>query len=231
MSDICIESGRLSCQLLLKLDSTNNFNALTWLDVYYLYSSTLILVLSIICDIKQSKHESAAEARSLLIQCTNLAAKHLRNAMVPGTMHRWLTVVGELNTMIIEFTGGKPTEQQALSPVTEVVEPCVPDFAGAAMQFLLSAGPDPRLDGPPPLRLEDQRDSGFITGIRPFDAGEVTSRQNMFMPGLLTSPESSYEQHFPQTAGDSSDPRAWHELHWEGISDMLLGMETRTWAI
>lgn len=85
MSDVCIESGRLSCQLLLKLDSTNNFNAVTWLDVYYLYSSALILVLSIICDIKQDKQESAAEARRLLIQCTDLAAKHLRNPMVPGT--------------------------------------------------------------------------------------------------------------------------------------------------
>lgn len=146
-------------------------------------------------------------------------------------MHRWLTVVGELNIMIVEFTGGKPAESRALSPVTEAIETCVPDFTGAAMQFVFSAGSNPRLEGVAPLRLQDQRDTALVPVNRPFETGEVTSRQDMFMPGLLPSPDSGYDPNFQHALGDPSDPRAWHELHWEGISDMLLGMETRTWAI
>lgn len=121
MADVCIQAGRLSCTLLLKLDAVGGFNALTWMDVYYLYSSVLIVVLAFVCEANSQTQETtgkeqqakesttttttttADELRELLGRCKALAAKHLANPVVPGTMRRWLTVVGELDAMACHF--------------------------------------------------------------------------------------------------------------------------------
>ncbi|CAK7201375.1 hypothetical protein SEUCBS139899_004079 [Sporothrix eucalyptigena] len=130
MSDVCIQSGRHSCELLLKLDAVGGFNALTWMDVYYLYSSVLIVVLALVCEASQrtaakettaagtaaaattttSSSKALAELRQLLSHCKNLAAKHLANPVVPGTMRRWLTVVGELDVMAGNFITKRRSE-------------------------------------------------------------------------------------------------------------------------
>ena len=112
MSDVCIDSGRISCQLLLKLDRYNQFNSVTWWDVYHLYSSTLVLTLSIICTIVQNGADSACESRLILSDCASVATRHLQNPMTPGTMHRWLVVVSELETMVQEFTQRHQDQQQ-----------------------------------------------------------------------------------------------------------------------
>ncbi|KAJ6438100.1 MULE transposase domain-containing protein [Purpureocillium lavendulum] len=93
MADVCIESGRLLSQLLLKLDAMTKFNATTWLDTYYLYSAVLVLTLSIMCDVRQDKLELAFESQRNLSRCLSLSTKHLANPMVPSTMRRWLSVV------------------------------------------------------------------------------------------------------------------------------------------
>ncbi|KIH87538.1 c6 zinc finger domain containing protein [Sporothrix brasiliensis 5110] len=139
MADVCVQAGRLSCDLLLQLDAVGCFNALTWMDVYYLYSSVLIVVLAFVCEeaegsqptARQTKETAstttsttppptASDLRQLLGRCKTLAAKHLANPVVPGTMRRWLTVVGELDAMASYFArqrgsangdGRVPTEQ------------------------------------------------------------------------------------------------------------------------
>jgi hypothetical protein len=50
ISEICIYSGRMSCQLLVKLEAIGKFNSVTWWDIYYNFSCAVILVLDIICD-------------------------------------------------------------------------------------------------------------------------------------------------------------------------------------
>lgn len=86
MANVCIASGRTSCDLLQKLDSIDRFSAVIWWDIYYTYSPTLILVLNSICDIMKGDKKAAAESRRYLGECASLAAKHLNNPMIPATM-------------------------------------------------------------------------------------------------------------------------------------------------
>jgi len=215
ISDTCIASGRRSSQLLLKLDSINDFNAVSWfLDVYYIYSSTLILVLSIICDVTQNKTDSARDTRQLLDDCFELSSRYLRNDKVPGTMRRWLTIISELHAMVNEFTnghGGRNSE---------------PPFAGASQ---------------PPIRGASRTASGF--GIHDNDLNidgdyrtDLTGTAldpilaSLFEPGTTADFPFTNLSSIPGSVCDNSiphvgltEPRTWHEMHWEEISDMILG--------
>ncbi|OIW34327.1 hypothetical protein CONLIGDRAFT_688122 [Coniochaeta ligniaria NRRL 30616] len=201
VSDACIESGRLSCRMLLKLDSIRDFNAVTWLDVYYLYSSCLVLALSIICDTNQEKRDAVADDMLLLTQCMDLATKHLANPMVPGTMRRWLAVVGELNAMVAEFTSSRDPKQEEIraTPADEEV--------GIQSQH----------------RVEDQRE-GSWSGRQ--DLVFSDARTGPSMPAMLLPSEACFDPIF-HGGVDASEVQFWQELHWEGISEMLLGMENR----
>ncbi|OKL59919.1 hypothetical protein UA08_04734 [Talaromyces atroroseus] len=85
MAKVCSCSGRRACELLLKLDEISEFNAGTWWDVYYLYSSTLVVTLSILCD-----QQMFSEPLVLLDKCTAMAERHgASNPMMPGTMQLW----------------------------------------------------------------------------------------------------------------------------------------------
>lgn len=123
MADLCVESGRVSCQLVLKLNNLGCFNAHWWTDVYYLYSSALVLVLGIICGGDGSEgHADVASLRQLLDVCNNLATKHLGNELLPGTMRRWLSVTNELHTMVADCTdemGGKFSKREMLESESE----------------------------------------------------------------------------------------------------------------
>lgn len=33
-----------------------------------------------------------------------------------------------------------------------------------------------------------------------------------------------------QAAADAAEAGMWHEMHWEGISDLLLGVDSRSWG-
>lgn len=112
MARVCVDAGKQACELLLKLDSIGRFNAVTWWDMYYLYSSTMVVVLAIICEIRHQEHggpvdspmsDSLTDSQTLLQECVDLAAKHFQNPMMPGTMHRWAVVVSEIKSMTDEF--------------------------------------------------------------------------------------------------------------------------------
>ncbi|KAF2494080.1 hypothetical protein BU16DRAFT_422600, partial [Lophium mytilinum] len=103
LSDTCIESGRTLAQLQKKLDALGKFNAVTWWDIYYNFSGALILVLDIICTVMQSGAAAASESRELLRQAADLALQHSQNPLMPGTIHKWATVVVEIGYMTEDF--------------------------------------------------------------------------------------------------------------------------------
>lgn len=192
MSEVCAESGRLPCELLLKLEDLDKFNAVTWFDAYYLYSSTLVLALSIMCDIGQ---DSAAESRRLLCRCTELSKKHLANPLVPGTMHRWLTVVVELNTMITDFTSRR-NEEKDPSPSGDGVGSATPDYSTSMMPFLEMSRPSQR--GPMSAANDGESQAGMApAGMGPFTLDQSLSSIDVDMVGLLrTWPENNFD-YFP----------------------------------
>ncbi|KAL1909696.1 hypothetical protein Sste5344_004544 [Sporothrix stenoceras] len=109
IADACQDSGREAIVLLLRLVELDQFNARTGLDVYYLYSATLVLVLSLICDTAQRKSSAAAETRILFQKCADLARQHRDNHQTPGTMRRWLSIIGDLHELALDvaaFTEG-----------------------------------------------------------------------------------------------------------------------------
>ncbi|KAK1767564.1 fungal-specific transcription factor domain-containing protein [Phialemonium atrogriseum] len=215
ISDTCIESGRQSSQLLLKLDSINNFNAVSWLDVYYIYSSTLILVLSIICDVTQDKTESATDTRQLLGDCFELSSKYLSDDKVPGTMRRWLTIVGELQAMVDEFTNahdgrnsGPPSGRASQPPIRGANK----SSSGVGMH-------DSTLN----IDSGQYRTDLSGTVLEPILASlfDPETTADFQFPNLPSFPGFSYDYSLPHAGPTES--RAWQEMHWEEISDMLLG--------
>ncbi|OIW31914.1 hypothetical protein CONLIGDRAFT_641686 [Coniochaeta ligniaria NRRL 30616] len=205
MPDLCVESGREACRLLLKLDSIDKFNAVTWWDVYYLYSSALVLILSLICDVRESKTFTVVETSLLLRQCTNLSRRYLATGCLPGTMHRWLNLVVELDSLATDFAnrgadldGSAPSEGLA-SNDRESVPPSFPD--GDDSHTLVSR--------PEPLRNSPALDHDFL-GIW----GPVSC------DGASTQVED----------GNGFTLLPWQETHWEGIGDMLLNPDIfRDW--
>ncbi|KAF1982809.1 hypothetical protein K402DRAFT_414721 [Aulographum hederae CBS 113979] len=113
MADTCLESGRTASQLLLKLQAIGKYNAVTWWDIYYTFMSASILVLGIVCDVMEPPADGdGSELRNLLHQLYELTAKSLEGTLIPGTMHRWATVTGDLNTMALDFIHGYRPQQQ-----------------------------------------------------------------------------------------------------------------------
>ncbi|KAF2256692.1 hypothetical protein BU26DRAFT_27732 [Trematosphaeria pertusa] len=213
MSDTCIESGRVSCQLLVKLDSFGNFNAVTWLDVYYLYSSTLVLVLSLLCDVSRGRLESCVEKELLLDQCTRVASKHLDNSKVPGTMQRWLSVVRELAGMVRESINAHGHSDSAPSRETRH------EAAECSRRLMDEPCPGLITPGQSTVQCDERGTDVFAPGFKPFvvDAPQLPEIPN----GL------NYDFVFP--ADEPSESRTWQEMYWEDISDMLLGGEARNW--
>ncbi|ORY56862.1 fungal-specific transcription factor domain-containing protein, partial [Pseudomassariella vexata] len=105
LSDVCADGAQESVRLLLRLDSIGGFDPVTWWDFYFLYAAALVLVLNIMCEAKRSndipmyRSRYLSTAVSLLAACAELAAKVLRDPMVPGTNRRYAVVIDELNRM------------------------------------------------------------------------------------------------------------------------------------
>lgn len=197
MSDMCVESGRSACCLLLKLDSIAKFNAVTWWDVYYLYSSALVLILSLICDARESKTTHAVETRLLLRQCTNLSRRYLATGCLPGTMYRWLNLVIELDSLASDFARSG-TDQDGSSPSEDLVrsglESVSPPLTDGGDSHNLASGLGSLCDSP-------ALDHDFL-GIWGPVSYNGTSPQLVAANGLTLLP--------------------WQATHWEGIGDMLL---------
>ncbi|GAQ33960.1 transcription factor domain-containing protein [Aspergillus tubingensis] len=109
---VCCESGRKSCELLLHLDMIGKFNAVTWWDIYYVYSSALVMTLSILsdCTRQQSKGHSNHESLSLLHNCALILNRHSGNPMVPDTMRRWIGAIYDIDMLVHERVS--PTQQE-----------------------------------------------------------------------------------------------------------------------
>lgn len=232
VSDSCIESGRLSCRLLLKLDSVKGFNAVTWLDVYYLYSSCLVLALSILCDSHaktEDQGDLAPNDRMLLNECMGLATKQSKNPMIPGTMRRWLSVVGELETLVADFTGSHfakqqaspaPTDQETLPRRVHTPDVPVPEQRPRCATLEQPRQVDPQQPG-------DGAQVNVTWTLTQEDLGFCNIQPDLAMPNLSSLAESGFNT-IAYPCEDLSEAQFWHELHWEGISDMLLGVETRS---
>ncbi|RAK91523.1 hypothetical protein BO79DRAFT_141256 [Aspergillus costaricaensis CBS 115574] len=124
---VCCDSGRKSCELLLHLDMIGKFNAVTWWDIYYVYSSALVMTLSILsdCTRQQSGGYSNHESLSLLHNCALILNRHSGNPMVPDTMRRWIGAIYDIDMLVHERvspTQQGPFNQQA--PFNQQV-PCI----------------------------------------------------------------------------------------------------------
>jgi hypothetical protein len=109
MAEICSQSGRKACELLLNLDEIGEFNAVTWWDIYYLYSSTLVVTLSILCD-----QQTLNESLECMHRCAALVERHRAiTPMMPGTMQKWASIVSELDVMMVDFATSTTFASQA----------------------------------------------------------------------------------------------------------------------
>jgi len=223
--DACIESGRLSCQLLLKLDSIRQFNGVTWLDVYYLYSSCLVLSLSILCDANEEKVGPAIDDRLLMGQCMDLVTNLRRSPMVPGTMHRWLGIITELSTMVTEFTSSRQVDKQTdTTTQADNEDPGTHGLNAAEVQPSLSITHNQSGQDVAEWSVEHRGDTSWE--LRP-DLAFSDFEGGLPMSAILSSPGTGLDPMFHLGAEATESP-FWHQMHWEGISDMLLGTDNRS---
>ncbi|XRM39645.1 hypothetical protein ABZX51_002992 [Aspergillus tubingensis] len=101
---VCCESGRKSCELLVQLHKCGKFNAVTWWDVYFVYSSTLVLALGLMWDRAQQRSDRTTidSSLALLHSCATIVVNHSSNPMVPGTMRRWIGMICDLDVLVHE---------------------------------------------------------------------------------------------------------------------------------
>ncbi len=100
--------------MMLRVDMIRKFDPTSWLDMCYLYSSALVLVLAIICEVRRFHSFEAAQRQSqwiadsmrLLAAASELASKQLENPLVPGTMHRYAVVISDMHSMTNDFVMG-----------------------------------------------------------------------------------------------------------------------------
>jgi hypothetical protein len=120
VSETCIDSGRSLACIMRKLGAINKFNACTWWDIFYTVASSLILVLDIICHVKQGKYETLADSQKLLHDLATLISSQLQNPKVPGSMRTWGAIIIEVSAMadqyVLTFRGFAKDEQQDFSP-------------------------------------------------------------------------------------------------------------------
>ncbi|KAK8038525.1 hypothetical protein PG993_006936 [Apiospora rasikravindrae] len=115
LTDVCIDAAQESVRLLFRLDADGLFDQVTWWDFYFLYQAAQVLVLGVMYDAKRGgqgrSHAAGGDdsdsrlstSRALLRSCAELAGRVARNPLVPGTIHRFAVVVGELVGLVEDF--------------------------------------------------------------------------------------------------------------------------------
>ncbi|PGH00355.1 hypothetical protein GX51_05854 [Blastomyces parvus] len=104
VSETCVESARALGAILLKLEAYNQFNALTWWDVFYTLMSAMTLVLDILCHVSRDERpRDLSGSQALLRELAGLMSRQLHNPRLPGTMRTWAVVVVELQSMTEQF--------------------------------------------------------------------------------------------------------------------------------
>ncbi|CAG8955408.1 hypothetical protein HYFRA_00010272 [Hymenoscyphus fraxineus] len=103
ISEICIDSGRSLACIMRKLDEIHHFNAVTWWDMFYTVAASLVLVLDVICQVKQDKPQHPADSLKLLRDLATLTDRQLQNPKVPGSMRTWGVIVVEVSSKVEQF--------------------------------------------------------------------------------------------------------------------------------
>lgn len=115
VSETCVESARALGSIMLKLEAYDQFNALTWWDIFYTLISSMALVLDIFCRVNQhGRSRDSLGSQALLRELAGLMSRQLQNPRLPGTMRTWAAVVVELNSMT-ERLGSMPQSTIASS--------------------------------------------------------------------------------------------------------------------
>jgi hypothetical protein len=203
----CIASGRRSCDLVQKLEAIEQFNAVTWWDIYYTYSSALIIVLNAICDTVRCDYNAARDSTRCLGECARLATKHLKNPMMPATIRRWATTVNELNAMATDFVQGFKDQSTTLN----------------AFETLATG------QTATPTRGHSNQEISEYAGVNsmPYATGPLpTVAPSISTDSVTRSSSVPWTQLQPM---DLERATFWSELHWDSIEDMLLGDQRASW--
>ncbi|EPE36529.1 Zn2/Cys6 DNA-binding protein [Glarea lozoyensis ATCC 20868] len=145
VSETCIDSGRSLACIMRKLGAINKFNSCTWWDIFYTVASSLILVLDIICHVKQGKHETLADSQKLLHDLATMVSSQLDSSKVPGSMRTWGAIVIEVSAMadqyVLTFHRAGKDEQQGFSPDKSPLLKSPKAISGGSLDCSLSAIP------------------------------------------------------------------------------------------
>lgn len=127
LSSECRGSGTSLCSALIKMHESGCFDSVIGFDMFYGITGASILVLEIVIMLKQ--RSDYAETSTLLQKMAILAEKHLRNGKMPGTLHKWATLISELPGMISKFRASQ--ERDPVCCVGEITatqqEPAISD--------------------------------------------------------------------------------------------------------
>jgi hypothetical protein len=104
LSETCIDSGRFLGRILRQLGFIEKFSALVWWDIFFTVACSLVLVLDVICRVKQRGLGAAVESKALLRDLATLTAKQLEDERVPGTMRKWGTIIVDVCGMAEQYS-------------------------------------------------------------------------------------------------------------------------------
>lgn len=218
MSDACIESGRILAQLSLKMEAIHKYNVVTWWDVYYTFSSSLVLTLDIICNMMREEKESAIDSRRLLGEIAALLARQTKNPMCPGTLVKWAEVAQEMDPMTQDFVRTFKQEQSTSPPVrsTEQTDPLDTEVG----EEDANGEPDNMggLDMVPNQHQNQNQNQNHH--VVPEMGGVPMMDPSFAHPSRMSNHMRWTHLAFPDP---TTNMDTWHEMHWDDIGNMLLG--------
>ena len=213
LSDMCIQSAQETIKVMLRLDAILKFDPVSWFDMYYLYSASLVLVLSVICEVRrfhtfeaaQRQSEWIGESLRLLAASSDLAAKQLSNPSMPGTMHRYAIVISDLHSMTHDFVMGQPPRSKD------------PAILGAKPE----PGPDAvmLITSPVPPPMDQQQAYLFSAAAAEMDPGRSQHGDMVFA-------QDGYMAHGGAAFGYGFGQGMWTwDGQWNDVPGMLLGSQ------
>ncbi|KAK7947766.1 uncharacterized protein PG986_008652 [Apiospora aurea] len=245
LADVCLDAAQASARLLLRLDADGLFDQATWWDFYFLYQAAQVLVLGVMYDAKRGGNRQGSDgnnnnsrlntSRALLRSCAELAGRVARNPLVPGTIHRFAVVVGELVGLVEDFIRGpavgiSPTAAAGLTIATTNV----PSSASSCFPVAENVGPHqqpPSYNHHKEIQHPDGDDSASQMDIDPapiFQEG-TTGLHHPEVGDDMTLAETPSDMQFPADMaahfGFPDGSWTYREGQWNDFSSMILGGE------